>query len=316
LGEKRELNLLLDDGGPIVVWQEDVPKGLRRRLLITTRICDNPECNCRDVWLSGSLIDDRYTDLRYRGEKLLYKFRPREGEPSELAPPRLLAAGLDIETGKVSFNPNAPAELHDPEMLARLREGLDQHHLEKIRKRWRNAKGVGRDQWRKKDWSWWEPGRMVSWLEVFPDDSNIIFPQGEEVYWADDMYCITPGCTCKEVGLNFSRVTSGKIENLGAVSVTLPSCRYSGLISDDAKEGLLRSLWDELQKDPEIRALLKERKKRIMPVGREIALLSARRKPDFNGSARETIGAGSPKVGRNDPCPCGSGKKYKKCCLR
>jgi uncharacterized protein YecA (UPF0149 family) len=24
----------------------------------------------------------------------------------------------------------------------------------------------------------------------------------------------------------------------------------------------------------------------------------------------------SPKVGRNDPCPCGSQKKYKKCCGR
>lgn len=24
----------------------------------------------------------------------------------------------------------------------------------------------------------------------------------------------------------------------------------------------------------------------------------------------------APKVGRNDPCPCGSGKKYKKCCLQ
>lgn len=22
------------------------------------------------------------------------------------------------------------------------------------------------------------------------------------------------------------------------------------------------------------------------------------------------------KIGRNDPCPCGSGKKYKNCCLR
>jgi hypothetical protein len=22
------------------------------------------------------------------------------------------------------------------------------------------------------------------------------------------------------------------------------------------------------------------------------------------------------KIGRNDPCPCGSGKKHKKCCLR
>jgi len=22
------------------------------------------------------------------------------------------------------------------------------------------------------------------------------------------------------------------------------------------------------------------------------------------------------KIGRNDPCPCGSGRKYKKCCLQ
>jgi SEC-C motif-containing protein len=27
-----------------------------------------------------------------------------------------------------------------------------------------------------------------------------------------------------------------------------------------------------------------------------------------------TVVRTSPKVGRNDPCPCGSGKKYKKCC--
>ncbi len=28
-----------------------------------------------------------------------------------------------------------------------------------------------------------------------------------------------------------------------------------------------------------------------------------------------TVHHTGPKVGRNDPCPCGSGKKYKKCCL-
>ncbi len=28
----------------------------------------------------------------------------------------------------------------------------------------------------------------------------------------------------------------------------------------------------------------------------------------------ETFVKDQPKVGRNDPCPCGSGKKYKKCC--
>ena len=32
--------------------------------------------------------------------------------------------------------------------------------------------------------------------------------------------------------------------------------------------------------------------------------------PKGMGPARRT----GPKVGRNDPCPCGSGKKYKKCC--
>jgi hypothetical protein len=29
-----------------------------------------------------------------------------------------------------------------------------------------------------------------------------------------------------------------------------------------------------------------------------------------------TIRNEAPRVGRNDPCPCGSGKKYKKCCMR
>ena len=31
-------------------------------------------------------------------------------------------------------------------------------------------------------------------------------------------------------------------------------------------------------------------------------------------SAPTPIRKDAPKVGRNDPCPCGSGKKYKKCC--
>ena len=32
------------------------------------------------------------------------------------------------------------------------------------------------------------------------------------------------------------------------------------------------------------------------------------------GSPRQTVVREEPKIGRNDPCPCGSGKKYKKCC--
>jgi preprotein translocase subunit SecA len=33
-----------------------------------------------------------------------------------------------------------------------------------------------------------------------------------------------------------------------------------------------------------------------------------------SGAKRRPVKRVAEKVGRNDPCPCGSGKKYKKCC--
>lgn len=50
------------------------------------------------------------------------------------------------------------------------------------------------------------------------------------------------------------------------------------------------------------------------PVGAEVAAAHAgSARPGQKGSAPVTA---EKKVGRNDPCPCGSGKKYKKCCGR
>jgi preprotein translocase subunit SecA len=49
-----------------------------------------------------------------------------------------------------------------------------------------------------------------------------------------------------------------------------------------------------------------------MPVPRGVTAV----KPPADGSAAPASRVASrsvPKVGRNDPCPCGSGKKYKKC---
>jgi hypothetical protein len=36
---------------------------------------------------------------------------------------------------------------------------------------------------------------------------------------------------------------------------------------------------------------------------------------DVKTGSGQAVEAHTPKIGRNDPCPCGSGKKYKKCCL-
>ncbi len=52
----------------------------------------------------------------------------------------------------------------------------------------------------------------------------------------------------------------------------------------------------------------------IVPNVREIyAFWLARRAGSVQ--ANQPVRRDTPRVGRNDPCPCGSGKKYKKCCL-
>jgi len=43
-------------------------------------------------------------------------------------------------------------------------------------------------------------------------------------------------------------------------------------------------------------------------------ILSAEKRAEITKDFRQSKIAVSNKVGRNDPCPCGSGKKYKKCC--
>jgi preprotein translocase subunit SecA len=50
-----------------------------------------------------------------------------------------------------------------------------------------------------------------------------------------------------------------------------------------------------------------------VPPGERGEMAQAAEQPQGEGAKVKTIVRETPKVGRNDPCPCGSGKKYKKC---
>lgn len=50
-----------------------------------------------------------------------------------------------------------------------------------------------------------------------------------------------------------------------------------------------------------------------LPVWDEL-LTEDKRRELYKESKSSTTVVKPPKIGRNDPCPCGSGKKYKKCC--
>ena len=71
-----------------------------------------------------------------------------------------------------------------------------------------------------------------------------------------------------------------------------------------------RHLVDDTVKEMEGWACFEENKTRRAQGGAEtVAAANSWREDAASGFKRAT-----PKVGRNDPCPCGSGKKYKKCC--
>jgi len=98
---------------------------------------------------------------------------------------------------------------------------------------------------------------------------------------------------------------------------------WSELVNDEKYGGSLvpmMALYHEHDEDPEMRP------EPITPEKREqvIALMAAglmnaydyfrkEREVDLGVHAPE-IRRSIPKIGRNNPCPCGSGKKYKKCC--
>ncbi|MGD8570027.1 MAG: UPF0149 family protein [Gammaproteobacteria bacterium] len=70
--------------------------------------------------------------------------------------------------------------------------------------------------------------------------------------------------------------------------------------------------WDELDNMSEDE--VDNIRNAITPNVREIhAYWLARR--ENSGPSHSPVRNTEPRVGRNDPCPCGSGKKYKKCCL-
>ncbi|MEM1119241.1 MAG: DUF1186 domain-containing protein [Bacteroidota bacterium] len=82
--------------------------------------------------------------------------------------------------------------------------------------------------------------------------------------------------------------------------------KWHGYMSEEAKEQQMQKMKERMQElgGGSFRELL----------GEGIGNRAPENKPTWERPT--TVKRDAPKVGRNDPCPCGSGKKHKKCCLR
>ena len=80
---------------------------------------------------------------------------------------------------------------------------------------------------------------------------------------------------------------------------------------DDIRQGTVRAI---LSVTPRPQAV--ERVQVANPVGEGFGGNGDKKKIIIRRPAGNTVVKDSASVGRNDPCPCGSGKKYKNCCMR
>jgi hypothetical protein len=154
-------------------------------------------------------------------------------------------------------------------------------------------------------------GAMRGYWEVFgkPGDYfSFEFEYENQKYLIVDQYCLNAECDCQTISLAFAAVDekSNAAEDAFAIFIELNMhykiefSKYPKKKAREIADAWLRSV-PNLQEDIAYRYL------KMKEVGR--LTLERNRQMRLAGKTSASVN-----IGRNDPCPCGSGKKYKKCC--
>lgn len=148
-----------------------------------------------------------------------------------------------------------------------------------------------------------QDGRMVGFSRIFGYEHLLHLVWDDRNYAIMDHYCVKLGCKCTTIVLDFYDGFSEGGEITPCSSIWYDY--ITGEIKDckDLKNNVARRIGSEF--DDEIRLIFEKRHDLL----KELAESFLKNGDSIHGSRKRE------KVGRNDPCPCGSGKKYKKCCL-
>ena len=158
-------------------------------------------------------------------------------------------------------------------------------------------------------------GRMVPFIEVFPFGLAFYFEEQGAIWAADDMYCVRHDCGCKETLLSFFMVQDAAGVKTTSVSDP-PGIRYNyrtesaRLAFSGTAEIEPMSLLAVLKRAYPGLNLMLERRHLLMQT-----IYLRRHAERLSSRLQRLAPLARRKVGRNDPCPCGSGKKFKRCCL-
>lgn len=148
-----------------------------------------------------------------------------------------------------------------------------------------------------------------------------------DTYELVELYCVEAGCDCRRVMLN---VLAGKsLKHVATINYGFdPDDDMRGPFLDplnvqsDLSPALLMLVQEDLDENPAYVRRLERHyrmvKDALADPGHQIHRRMSRgpTSEEELAQAVETFERVVEKTGRNEPCPCGSGKKFKRCCLR
>jgi len=149
-------------------------------------------------------------------------------------------------------------------------------------------------------------GLMYAYNDVLPFGDQLGVNIGNKTYMMIDQFCLLPKCSCTEtiIGLVPQSRDWFKMDGCGTMKLIYAEKHWE---EEDKLPLPLEEVRAAIEaQHPDFYGILKKRHEKVKKI-----YLNCRKK-HFASQRAVT----SRKAGRNDPCPCGSGKKYKKCCLR
>lgn len=144
-----------------------------------------------------------------------------------------------------------------------------------------------------------QQGKVVRYHDIAGDDTDEVFHRQQgQVYYLEDSYCTDRSCRCHEVHLTCYPLNTKQEQQHALCTAIIDLDQpdrfkiHSGQVSASFLSTFLAALWSN---QPELLITYRNRAKMMKQLQAQT-------------NAQPSV------IGRNDPCPCGSKKKYKKCC--
>jgi hypothetical protein len=278
-------------------------------VLVRPEYCVDRRCWCSKVELHMCRIDDQLARvIEHDGHHL--ELCMRSGcsvrPPIEFDQPRVV---LELYGGRFSAMVRGAEDLAAAQAeLEALGLRFEGEILDELWRRQARARGIDSQRMLRRPPKHFEFGNMLGWDEVCRDSRRDVLVHEGEYVPVLDYYCPAPHCTCEEVHVVF---VDHRRQDIGLVVVDFGTGELDFRPAKDSLKQRLRSVWATyVERWPNYPARLRERHHALRHALRDEIEARTREFTTSETPRRRD----EPKPARNQPCPCGSGRKFKRCC--